>query len=125
MRIRLLSFHSICLEYSKDDMIIHSWFHLFQHLCVCGSVHTAGPYVVQHPTLGCSSEAMLVTIAECNSAKALLDPTSAAVEKEDYAGAPKGCSRLEKKWFFNTHATGKIDGVSEPVCKPTAGESNG
>ena len=88
-------------------------------------MHTAGPYVVQHPTLGCSSEAILVTITECSNAKALLDPSSAAVEKEEVANAPKGCSRFKGKWYFNTHATGKIDGVSEPVCKPTAGESNG
>ena len=87
-------------------------------------MHTAGPYVVQHPTLGCSSEVVLVNITECNSAKALLDPRSAAVKEEKYAEAPKGCSRFKGKWFFNTHATGKIDGVSEPVCKPTAGESN-
>ena len=80
--------------------------------------------MVQHPTLGCSSEAILVTITECNNAKALLEPSSAAVEQGKYAETPKGCSRLEKKWYFNTHATGKIDGASEPVCKPTAGESN-
>ena len=95
------------------------------NIYVCGSVHTAGPYVLQHPTLGCSSEAILVTITECNNAKALLDPSSAAVKEEDYDKAPRGCSRFKEKWFFNTHATGKIDGVSEPVCKPTAGESNG
>ena len=87
-------------------------------------MHTAGPYVVQHPTLACSSEAILVTITECNNAKALLDPRSAAVKEEEVANAPKGCSRFKGKWYFNTHATGKIDGVSEPVCKPTAGESN-
>ena len=82
--------------------------------------------MVQHPTLACSSEAILVTITECNTAKALLDPrSSAAVEPEDYAKAPKGCSRDKGKWYFNTHATGKIDGESEPVCKPAAGESNG
>ena len=81
--------------------------------------------MVQHPTLGCSSEVVLVNITECNSAKALLDPRSAAVKEEKYAEAPKGCSRFKGKWFFNTHATGKIDDVSEPVCKPTAGESNG
>ena len=81
--------------------------------------------MLQHPTLGCSSAAILVTLTECNSAKALLDPRAAAVEEEDYSGAPKGCSRFKGEWFFNTHATGKIDGVSEPVCKPTAGESNG
>ena len=88
-------------------------------------MHTAGPYVVQHPTLACSSEAILVTITECNTAKTLLDPSSAAVQEEDFAEAPKGCSIFKKEWYFNTHATGKIDGVSEPVCKPAAGESNG
>ena len=88
-------------------------------------MHTAGPYVVQHPTLACSSEAILVTITECNTAKTLLDPSSAAVQEEDFSETPKGCSRDKGKWYFNTHATGKIDGVSEPVCKPTAGESNG
>ena len=81
-------------------------------------------YVILHPTLGCSSEALLATITECNKAKALLDPT-AEIKQEYYAEAPKGCSRFKGKWYFNTHATGKIDGVSEPVCKPTAGESNG
>ena len=88
-------------------------------------MHTAGPYVVQHPTLGCSTEAVLVTITECNTAKTLLDPSSAAVQEEDFSEAPKGCSRFKGKWYFNTHATGKIDGESEPVCKPAAGESNG
>ena len=65
---------------------------------------------------------MLVTITECSNAKALLDPSSAAVEKKEVANAPTGCSRFKGKWYFNTHATGKIDGVSEPVCKPTAGQ---
>ena len=88
-------------------------------------MHTAGPYVVQHPTLGCSSEAILVTITECNNAKTLLDPSSAAVQEEDLSETPKGCSRYKGNWYFNTHATGKIDGESEPVCKPAAGESNG
>lgn len=103
-------------------MYKNCWFQQFSaSMCwrICAS---AGPYVVQHPTLGCSSEAMLATIEECSNAKALLEPSAAAVEQKQYAGAPKGCSRLEKKWVFNTHVTGKIDGVSEPVCKPTAGE---
>ena len=66
----------------------------------------------------------MATITECDNAKALLDPNSAALEEEKVVNAPKGCSRFEGKWFFNIHETGKIDGVSEPVCKPTAGESN-
>ena len=74
--------------------------------------------------LGCSSEALLATITECNNAKTLLDPT-AGMQEEDEADAPKGCYRSRGMWYFNTHATGKIDGESEPVCKPAAGESSG
>ena len=65
---------------------------------------------------------MLTTIAECSSVKTVLEPRAAAVEVEDYAKAPKGCSQENGQWYFNTHAEGALDGESEPVCKIIAGE---
>ena len=65
---------------------------------------------------------MLPTVDEYSSAKTVLDPGADAVETEKYEGAPKGCSRHKGAWYFNTHASGVLDGISEPVCKTVAGK---
>ena len=67
---------------------------------------------------------MLATIEECKNAKKQLDASAPAVESEELDNAPKGCSRYEGKWFFNTHAKGKLDGASEPVCKADASKAS-
>ena len=71
---------------------------------------------------GCSSGNMLATIEECDSAKAVLDPSAAAVKREHETHFPKGCFRHDHEWFFNT-ATGKLDDGfgTEPVCKDPTG----
>ena len=66
---------------------------------------------------------MLATIKECSSAKAALDPSAPAVEPDFYKAGPKGCSRYFKKWYFNTHPTGAVDGVTESICKAAAGKA--
>ena len=78
--------------------------------------------MVQNPSKKCSAETMLTTIAECSSVKTVFEPRAAAVKVEDYAKAPKGCSRADGEWYFNEHAEGALDGESEPVCKIIAGE---
>ena len=83
---------------------------------------TAGGYLVQHHTKWCTAHTMLATIEECKNAKKQLDASAPAVESEELDNAPKGCSRYEGKWFFNTHAEGKLDGASEPICKASGGE---
>ena len=85
------------------------------------SVHPAGAFVVQRPSKQCSAGTMLTTIAECTSVKTVLGPRTVAVTFEDYAEAPKGCSRYKGQWYFNNHAKGELDGESEPVCKIIAG----
>jgi hypothetical protein len=87
-------------------------------------VHPAGGFVLQDHTKWCSSDSALATAKECESAKAALDPSAAAVESEELDNAPKGCSRYDGKWFFNTHAKGKLDGASEPVCKTDASKAS-
>ena len=77
---------------------------------------------MQHHTKWCSPVTMIATVDECIRAKTALDPSADAVKSEDYEKAPKGCSRTGRKWYFNTHATGALDGESEPVCKAAAGE---
>ena len=66
-------------------------------------------------------ETIIATLEECSRAKTALDPNADAVETENFDGAPKGCSLYKGKWMFNSHATGKLDGISEPVCKAEAG----
>ena len=61
---------------------------------------------------------------DCGRAKAALDPSAGAIVPEENKGAPRGCSRHKEKWYFNTHATGSLDGESEPVCKATAGHAS-
>ena len=79
-------------------------------------MRTAVKYVIQDVDKACSSDTMLASIEECQSAKAELDPTASVVRKENFSGAPSGCSRWKGLWFFNS-ATGKLDGASEPVCR--------
>ena len=86
------------------------------------SVLPAGAFVIQDPNKQCSAGTILTTIAECSSVKTVLGPRAAAVTVEDYAKAPKGCSRTNGQWYFNTHTEGALDGTSEPVCKIIAGK---
>ena len=89
------------------------------------SAHTTvSDYMLQHHTKWCTADTMLTTFKECQDAKAVLDPSVAPVKKENYKNAPKGCSRTGRKWYFNTHKTGALDGVSEPICKATAGRNS-
>ena len=78
--------------------------------------------MVQHHTNSCTSNSMLATLKECSNAKDIIDPSAGAVQNEDHSGAPKGCSRHNDQWYFNTHETGALDGESEPICKATAGQ---
>ena len=86
--------------------------------------HNTGGFVLQYHTKWCSSDSALATAKECESARAALDPSAPAVESEELDNAPKGCSRYDGKWFFNTHAKGKLDGASEPVCKADASKAS-
>ena len=93
------------------------------HTLILADSHTlAGEYAIQHHTKSCSPENMLASTSECIRAKTVLDPDVDTVGNENYNGAPKGCSRFEGKWFFNTHKTGALDGTSEPVCKASTGK---
>ena len=78
--------------------------------------------MVQRASEACTSDTILGSISECSGAKALLDAGAGAVEIEAYGDTPKGCSRYKGKWYFNTHETGALDGVSEPICKATFGD---
>ena len=80
-------------------------------------MRVAGGYVVQHNSQDCTAETRLATVADCSSAKAALGPDADDVETETSAYTPKGCSRWQGKWYFNSHVTGKLDGESEPICK--------
>ena len=85
--------------------------------------YIAGPYAIHHHTKPCGSVTKLATISECSDAKATLDPSDAAVLPDNEADAPSGCSRYKGKWYFNAHARGALDGLSEPVCKATSGKT--
>ena len=78
--------------------------------------------MVQHHMKSCASVTMLATLEECSNAKAIIDPSAGAVKKENYADTPKGCSRHNGVWYFNTHETGTLDGKSELICKAAAGQ---
>lgn len=80
--------------------------------------------MTQHVTKACSSGAALATIEECRIAKAIIEPSASAVKTQSKANVPRGCSRYGGWWYFNTNAAGTLDGVSEPVCKVTAGKSH-
>ena len=84
----------------------------------------AGQFVVRHHSQGCTEDTMLATVDECSSAKAALAPDAAVVKLENTGQAPKGCSRWQGKWYFNSHATGELDGVSEPICKAGSAKRN-
>ena len=81
-------------------------------------------YMTQHVTKACSSAAALTTIEECRIAKAIIEPSASPVKTESTANVPTGCSRYAGWWYFNTNSAGKLDGVSKPVCKVTAGKSH-
>ena len=104
-----------CLSFA---LIIHTR----RHATAANSAHRAGAFVVQQPRKQCRADTMLTTIAECRSVKSVLDPRAAAVKEEDDALTPTACSRYHGQWYFNAHAEGALDGVSEPVCKIIAGE---
>ena len=87
-------------------------------------VYLAGGFVFQHPTKGCSSASILDTLRECKRAKAILDPSTSTVRTVEAWDEPKGCYLYEGYWSFNTHAKGRLDGYSEPVCKTAAGKAN-
>ena len=72
--------------------------------------------MIQNPNKACSSDNVLATIEECAKARTALDPTGPALQLEHLTIAPGGCSRWKGNWFFNS-LPGKLDGVSEPVCK--------
>ena len=80
--------------------------------------------MVQHHTKWCTADTLLITLKQCSSAKAVLDPSAPAVKSENNKGAPKGCSRHKGEWFFNTHEEGSLDGISEPICKAATGIKN-
>ena len=82
---------------------------------------TVGGYRLQHHTRWCSADTIIATVEECNRAKTALNPKADAMKTENFKDAPKGCSLYKGQWIFNTHATGKLDGISEPVCKAEAG----
>ena len=77
----------------------------------------AGEYDVQHHSQGCTTDTMLATAGECSKAKPALDPNAPLVEPDTAANAPRGCSRCRWKRYFNDHATGELDGESEPICR--------
>ena len=80
--------------------------------------------MVQPASEACTSATVLGSISECSGAKAVLDAGAPPVEnEEDFAGGPKGCSRLKGKWYFNTHEIGALDDVSQPVCKAVYGNA--
>ena len=72
--------------------------------------------MIQNHTKACSVATELSAI-DCESAKAALDPSADGIEPEKNEAAPRGCARYQGTWYFNSHATGALDGESEPVCK--------
>lgn len=91
---------------------------------VCIHVYTKVGFAIHHHGKRCKSDTMLSTIKECSNAKAVIDPTADAVRAKDTTDAPKGCSRYQGEWFFNTHNTGAFNSVSDSVCKATSGTCN-
>ena len=92
-----------------------------EHTCVQSTMCTTGAYAVESASKACSSDTILASISECRIAKAVIDANAADVVTEHYSDTPKGCSRHKGKWYYNTHATGALDGTSEPVCKAVLG----
>ena len=78
--------------------------------------------MIQPHTKWCNADTILKTIDQCKSAKAVFDPKSTVpVKIENFAKAPRGCTRFQGNWFFNTNLKGELDGASEPICKAKAG----
>ena len=100
---------------------------MHQHslVTVRSTMYTTGAYVVQSASKACSADTILGSISECKSAKTVLEVDAADVESVKYDNTPKGCSRNKGKWYFNTHATGALDGASEPICKAVVGNFTG
>ena len=86
-------------------------------------MYTTGAYAAHLASKACGPDTILGSIGECRSAKAVLDADAADVVSEEYDDTPKGCSRHKAKWYFNTHATGALDGASEPICKAVVGNA--
>ena len=106
-----------------------STFRLFTFAILCTTVdvalRTSGEFAIQHHTKPCTRTYELSSIEECGRAKVALDPSrTRTIKEETIPNAPRGCSRYDGRWYFNSHATGKLDGASEPVCKATAGKPN-
>ena len=102
-------------------------------VCLCNSIfkckyialRTSGAFAIYHHTKPCTQTTELSSIDECGRAKVALDPSrTGAIKDENIPNAPRGCSRYNGRWYFNSHATGELDGASEPVCKATAGQPN-
>ena len=86
------------------------------------NLHTAEAYTVRPSTKACSSDALLGTLFECISAKMILSPNADDVAFKNHGRSPKGCSRVDDTWYFNTYSTGSLDGVSESICKAVVGD---
>ena len=85
--------------------------------------HKTGGYALRkNSKQGCSSGNALATIMDCESAKAVLDPSATAVKSEHDSDVPKGCFRSYHEWFFNT-ATGNPISSAESVCRTETGSS--
>lgn len=57
---------------------------------------------MQEPLSRCTLSTALVTIEECQRAKAALAPKDSDVMSEENEYTPKGCYRYNSLWFFNT-----------------------
>ena len=115
---------SVSLNFSRKYQLDCSSRLFDTHANIHTHMRTTGGLVVQNHTKWCDAGTMLSTIDECSNAKTLLDPGADAVKVENNKMAPKGCSRHKGAWYFNMHAEGILDGVSEPVCKTTAGKQH-
>ena len=94
--------------------------HLQIHTCHVRPTHGYAfvtEYVVQDHDRACTRDTMVTSFNECSRAKTSFDRDAADVEKESNADTPKGCSLYKGKWYFNSHATGKLDGEREPICQ--------
>ena len=85
-------------------------------------VYTTGPFAIHHHTKPCSSVTTLPTESECYNVKLMIS-SDKGVQADDSASNPSGCSRYKGTWYFNSDAQGKLDGVSEPICKATPGKT--
>ena len=75
------------------------------------------PFLFQTPDKECDANALLDAEA-CSNARWCYERDK-SITQTDTPNAPKGCSRRKGEWYFNVHATGALDGESEPVCNPS------